>query len=732
MTQLRRTTCMACSQQCGLLVEVEGEAVTAIRGDPEHPVSRGFICPKGANAHQALSDENRLRQVLRRRGERGSGRWDPVGWDEALDEIAERLRSVSATYGPESVAASIGTLHGSDWGLAERFLNLFGSPNTVTQNLICAAPNAVAEGLTYGWGLTMSASPVPGVTQCDVLWGMRPAASRPLLWRAIQQSRKLGSALIVVDPERTREAEAADLHLQNLPGTDTALALGIMSVLVREGLYAADFVREHTVGFDALRGRLAQYGVARVSRITAVPEERIVHAARMLGSRRPAMIHGGNGLCHSGPNAVQAGRALACLIALTGNLEVRGGHTLAGPPRDVVAGGRALDADALGPAQRAKRLGGDTYPLIGAGAAELDEVIARHWHGVRGTFSWCSSAHEPALWRAILEGVPYPVGALLVQYHNVLGASPDAAMVQRALTSERLGLLVVQDLFPTMTTHYADYVLPAAHWLEKPFYSASLGYVGLAGDRVEAGPPAVRSDVPSDYDLWRDLGARLGQGPHWPAEVERFYDSLLEPAGTSFAAVAARSGPVRLRERRAPRETGPAPRFATPSGRVEFASSLMRSWGLDPLPGFEVPPGWAVDRSRFPLLLVTGGRNLTGFHQSAHRAPWYRKRNPDPEFKIHPDVASRLGLATGQWAALVTPHGQVSQRALLTDRIHPGLVQADRWWYPERGEGGPDPFGFWGSNINVCTSQDDGCDPVMGSWLLRGVPCAIVPGRDGD
>ena len=724
----KHITCMACSVQCGLVADLSDGRVVKLIGDAAHPTSHGFSCPKGREAVSLQNRPDRLRAVHKRVGERGGGQWTRIPWDQAMDEIAEQVRQLAQRHGPETVAYGLGTLHSPDNGLGERFLNLLGSPNTVGQDKICYGPTSVAEILTYGWGPGMFPTPVPGVTGCQVFWGFRPSASSPLAWSASTKARKAGTRLIVVDPIRTMEADKADLFLQLRPGTDAALALGLIGVIVAENLYDHAFVDEQTVGFAELADRAAGFPPDRVEQLTGVPAADIAAAARMFAGNGPAVLHGANGVCQSGTTAFATGRALASLIAITGNLGRPGGHTLVGPPRDIVATGEAVLADRLPPRQRAKRLGADRFPLIGAGYQALSEAVAQAWHGDRHVLNGWASAHEPALWEAIRDRRPYPVTALFLQNHNPVGASANLHDVESALRSPNLELLVVQDLFLTKSASLADYVLPAAHWLEKPFYSTGYGYVGFYGDYVEAHPAAMRGDCPSDYDLWRDLGRRLGQP--WPERAEEFWDSLLQPAGLTYRQVCEHPGPMVGDAVRAPsprRPAGDGRAFGTPSGKVELRSSLLADWGFDPLPGYEPPAIFAQAPDEFPLVLTTGGRTISGHHQNAQQMPTFRARNPHPIARLHPKTAAAHGIADGDWIEIRTPIGAVRHLAVLTETLQEQTVQADRWWYPEHAGHAADPFGVWSTNINVCTDNSvASCDPVVGGWLLRALPCAVV------
>lgn len=724
-------TCCGCTQQCGLRATVTDGRVTALRGDRAHPLSTGYVCPKGRDATEFAYHPDRLLRPLKRVGARGAGRWAEVDWDEALDDIASRIAGVAARDGARALAYSYGTFRGGDWGIGERFLNRFGSPNSCGQDKICYGPLTLAEVLTYGTGPTVFTAPIAGTTRCVVLWGMRPAASAPLLWRAIRAARKAGATLVVVDPEHTKEAAEADLWLQPRPGGDAELALALVKLVIERELFDAAFVRRHTTGFEALKTHVAGFDLAALAEGSGVSLAQLALAAGLIGAQRPTVFNAGNGLCQTGAPVIQIGRAIACLVALTGNLGLHGGHALLGPPRDLRANGDMFDAGMLSEEVRAHKLGGETYPFLGAGHRAVDAAVAAAWHGHRHQLSWTATAHEPALWRAILEGRPYPVRALVIQHHNPLGANPNAPLVARALASPGLALSVVHDLFMTPTARLADYVLPAAHWLEKPYYSYGIAFMGAFGDFVAANhaavapPPGVRSD----YELWRDLGQRLGQAEAWPARAEDFFAQCLAPAGLDFATVAAAPGPLFGAAARHPdhaAEIAPA-RFGTPSGKVEFESSLLADWGLPALP-VPAAPALAGHRAEYPLWLTTGGRSLEGFHENAQQTARYRAKRPDPFAFLHPATAARAGIGDGEWLRIETPLGAVRHRARLTEALAEDVVRADRWWYPEGTGDAADPYGLWATNINVCTSDAvEDNDPVMGAWLLRGLPCRVAP-----
>jgi thiosulfate reductase/polysulfide reductase chain A len=728
-TTQRPVVCCGCTTQCGLVAQVAAGRVIGVTGDPEHPVSRGYVCPKGKDAPAFAADSRRLLQPLKRQGARGSGRWQEIDWEQALDEIAERISAVTTAHGKRALAYSYGTFRGGDWGIGERFMNRFGSPNSCGQDKICYGPITLAETLTYGVGPTVFTAPVPGVTRCMVVWGMRPSASAPLLWRAIREAQRAGARLIVIDPQRTTEARRADLWLQVQPGGDAAFAVALLKLLVASPALDRAWIAQHTTGFEALEKHLHTQDLAALAGSSGIMVPVLETLATTLLTSGPTVFHAGNGLCQGGRSALQLGRAIACLIALTRNAGIPGGHALGGPPRDLPANGELFDAGLLSDEMRRERLGAEHLPFLGDGYVELDHVLARHWHGRHHLLSWIATAHEPTLWRAIETGLPYPVRALVIQNHNPMGSNPNAAAVNRALRSENLELSVVHDLFMTPTAHLADFVLPAAHWLEKPWFSFGIGFVGAFGDYVGGAHAATSppGQAMSDYDFWRDLGHRLGQRDVWPATAEMFYDQSLRQTGLSFTALAARRGPVFGTEACAPGNDVPVSPagYATRDGRIALSSDWLAAWAQAAVPTL-LSNGVNRTSEDFPHTLTTGGRRIEAFHQNAQHMPRFRRTHPHPVARLSRATAEALGIAENDWISIETPLGQVRQRALPVDCLAPGIIEADRWWYPEGVVDTADPYGLHATHINYCTSDaEEDCDPVLGTWLLRGIPCRI-------
>lgn len=715
----RPTWCGLCHARCGLILEFENGRAVAVRGDPKHPTNRGRTCVRGRMMLEHLYHPERLNRPLRRAGDRGSGKWEVVAWEDALDDIAGRLNRLRERYGAETLAFGRGTYRTYHWD-ARRFLNLFGSPNTFGPNFVCHCPSVVLESAIYG------DLPHPDLANaaCIVNWGScRSVTAHVTDWPALVAAKNRGASMITVDPRRTAEAEMSDLWLQVRPGTDIALLLSWIHVICEEGLFDEDFVQSWTIGFDEVREIARQFPPARAARLTWVPEEQIISAARMYATTRPAVIKGGQGIEKTGPNFQGAAHARAILRAITGNLDVRGGERFGGAPRPSrVVSHLAMERnDTLPAAQRSKLLGGDLYRLFSFDAWER---VARETERFPGSFlrpteaAETVCAHPNAVFSAMLTGEPYPVRALICQASNPVMTLADPARTVEALRS--LDLLVVMDYYSTPTAMIADYVLPAASTVERDDLIVS-------GSRCVACPRALDplEERRSDYELWMGLGRRLGQRSYWPWEsAEAVCNYRLVPVGLDFE---------QLKTRRSLYEEPPAGRtrelgFATRSGRVELRSSLLEELGYDPLPHY-VSPGEEEDDGAFPLVLMTGNGFEPMYNSEQRQWPSARRQQPDPVVSLHPDTAARIGVSEGDWVRVETSCGAIRQRAHLTDRIHPRMADSQHgWWFPERSDVPEELCGFLESNVNaLCRDSREQCSPATGSWKLAGMSCRVVP-----
>lgn len=727
--EIRRSYCGLCHPRCGMLLHVDNGKVVKITGDPDHPISRGALCARGRLMLDHIYHPDRLNYPLKRVGERGEGRWERISWEQALDEVAEKLAKLRDEYGPETLAFTHGTKRTYHWD-CRRFFNLFGSPNTCGVNTICMCPSYATEFATYG-GMVIG-SEIMGA-RCIVMWGNNASKSTPVsMYPMVAKARKNGAKLIVVDPRRTKEAEKADLWLQIRPGSDLAMLMGWIRYIIEEDLYDKDFVANWTVGFDELRDAVAPYTPEKVAEITGVPADLAVRAVRMYATTSPAVLPFGLGLDKQGVNATQCARARAILRAITGNLEVPGGDVFSlagdiGKIRDWVYLERN---DMIPESQRAKQLGSDRYPFFGFPGWErntaANEKLPEGY--LAPPEAWHSNlAHARDVMDAIITGEPYPVTAAITLANNPLLALPNVQHVFEAL--KKLQLYVVMEYYMTPSAAMADYVFPSSSTVEQPEMWLTGGFCVACPQGIE--PIEERRN---SYYFYRELGRRLGQEEYWPWEnVEQVYDHCLEPLDMTFKQLAEQNGVMGKREYRRYEKFG----FGTPSGKVELKSSIFEELGAEPLPVYREPV-WSPQSDdpsiaeEYPLILITGSRFMPMYQSEQRQIEKAREKVPDPLVSIHPDRAAQLGLKEGDWAVISTPKGSIRQRVRITDVMHPDMVDAQHsWWFPERDQKLPELFGAFESNTNVlCPDDPEFCSPEIGSWPHSALMCRVEKEED--
>ncbi|MEW6671614.1 MAG: molybdopterin-dependent oxidoreductase [Thermodesulfobacteriota bacterium] len=721
MSEIRRTYCGLCHPRCGLLMEIENGRAVGVKGDPDHPVTRGMICGRGRLMLDHLYHPQRLNHPLKRAGERGAGQWRRIGWDQALDEVARKLEALGREYGPETLAFTHGTKRTLHWD-ERRFFNLFGSPNICGANNVCMCPSQAVEYATCGgfsWGDVRQ-------TRCIVLWGQGPSQSNPGLFGAIVRAKKSGARLIVVDPRRIQEAEMADIWLPIRPGTDAALMLGWLRVIIGENLYDRDFVDRWTVGFEDLKGAVADYTPEKVAQITWLTPDQVTASARMYATTRPAMITWGFGIDKQGLNATQAARARSILRAVTGNLDVPGGEPLGwADPIGRIISHDHLELNAALPArQRAKQLGADVYPFFGFPGWERNEAANRRLP--RGymhppTADQTCVAHARAVFGAMLTRTPYPVRAAISVASNPLLSLANVRQTYAALKS--LDLYVVGEFYLTPSAALADYVFPICSTVETTELWQSAEFCVACPRGIE--PLYERRNT---YDFWRGLALRLGQGAHWPWEtVDEVWDYCLEPVGLNFKTLLEQNGLFGRREYKRYEAYG----FGTPSGKVELRSSIFEELGCEPLPVYREmphsPQGDPEVAEAYPLVLISGSRFMPMYHSEQRQIKAAREKRPDPLVTLHPETAAALGLAQGEWVRLNTPLGSVRMKLHLSDAIDRRMADAEHgWWFPERRESEPELFGVFESNANIlCPDGAEFCSPEIGGWPHTALLCRV-------
>ncbi|ATW23643.1 molybdopterin-containing oxidoreductase family protein [Candidatus Formimonas warabiya] len=733
MTEIRKVACHYCHMNCGMLAYVEDGVVTKVAGDPEHPYNLGAQCPRGVSTLEHLNHPNRINYPLKRIGERGSGQFKRVGWEEALEDIAARITELKNKYGAETISTIGGTNRTDDFA-RRRFFNLLGSPNVIHTAPVCWIPNFLTEASSFGWGAFDAE--IMGGSKCCVVWGHNPGASYLPEMRTMLMAREMfGTKIIVIDPVFSETAAKADIWLPIRPNSDNALALAWLNVIINEGLYDFEFVENWTVGFAELVDRVQAFSPEWAGEKTGVSPEKIAETARLYAMSKPACIAWGVATDQLGRGSTKGAQARIALRAITGNIDVPGGDVIPGPHPTFITDWEMELNDLLPEEQRGKQIGCDRFKLNSwPGYARLTENLVRVW-GKSLPAEWFCEAHPPSLFRTMITGTPYPVKASIILADNPLISYANSRLVYQALKS--LDLLVAMEYWMTPSALLADYVLPAASWIERPVLTTTYG----VSDFLIASQRGIQPlyERKTDIDFWSELGHRLGQGAYWPWQSdEEIFHYRLEQMGYGTSGFDEFVEYFRMDF--APREYKKyeTKGFATPSGKVELKNSLLEELGYDPLPNYVVPPFTHEANpelaEKYPVILIAGGGFMPFFHSEHREITRLRLLRPDPRVAMNPKLADQYGIKEGDWVWIETPTGKIKQRAFLSEGIPYGYVQGERgWWFPEKDTRDPVLMGVFESNVNVLLNDDpEFCDEATGAWCTRTAQCRIGKVEGGE
>ncbi len=676
MERLHKTFCSICERTCRMQVAVSGDTVTRVEGWEEDLMGKGDLCVKGYAALDIMYAPDRLRHPMKKE----NGAWKGLSWDEALDLLAGKLAGIKERYGANSLCVYHGQTYVKNciaMFCMKRFLNAYGSANLCSAASECFIPHLLNGIATFG---SLAFADVRR-SKTIVIWGSNPfasgsmaAGSMPRTIRLFTELKKKGTCFIVIDPRTPTVAGLADLHLRVRPGTDGALALGMMRVLIDEDLYDKDYVQQHTSGFDELREMVGRYDVAEVEKITMVPQSEIVKAARMIAAGRPASIMPGTGVEHQ-TNTVQTLRALSVLLSLTGNIDVPGGNTFLSPT--VFTPAQIEDA-AVSPA---KPIGMDEHPMFVSMINQAQALVVLE--------KVVSSKESPVKAFISAAGSPLPELANSNKMRELFG---------------KMEFTVAIDLFMTETARHADLVLPAAFFLEREeIATMPLSLQTRAVDGGQCWP---------DWKFWWELARSMGYGTHFPWKgFDDLADFVLAPTGATVDEL--KKHPEGIMHTLEPGQflkDG----FYTYSGKIELYSRSLESNGYDPLPEYREPmesvrstPELARE---YPLTLTTGGRHPAYLHSQHRNIPSLLKLSRGPFLEIHPQTALECDLKDGDQVLVTSPRGELTVRARVTDKIMPGVVHL--------------PHGWIGSDCNVLTDHAKR-DPISGFPGLKSSLCRV-------
>ena len=682
------TFCHLCPGHCSMTAIVEDGRVV----DLEPEMKSGLYAEQCAlnkgrfSIPEILGHKDRLLYPQRRVGERGEGRWERISWDEALDAVAAKFSDIKRMLGPESVAFGLGEPKGMEFAFAQRLATAFGTPSVVTPGWSCGIPKAMAGAFTNGAG---SVCDDDAPSQLIVLWGSNMNHTTGGLRReTLEKVIEAGGKLIVVDPQRTDVAKLADLWIRPRPGSDGALAAGILMVIIEDELYDHAIVADRTVGFEELKTEFAGISLDEVARLTWVKRAHIEEFARAYAAARPAAMQTGNAVDQL-VNSFQTGRVIAIMRAICGHLNVPGGDVFLTAPDYTRPGSFFL----LNKYPRdAKKIMGEKFKF-----AQRSAFIPPH-----------------VLTRAILHDDPVPIKAAMFILSNPLVSYPDSKETYLALM--KLDFIVVSELFMTPTAAHADIVLPAAWGMEHE----EVGYWPGWYEEIRAHPKLVDAPGECRPDTWiiNELAKRLGLGEDFFDDDDDALDAMLKPSGMGYREF---KDTCTLR----PTKDYKRHDYRTPSGKIEIYSERLEEIGYAPLPRWDELKRMPELPDEFPLLLTNAKEEaymLTGYKNVAS----VRIMRPEPLVELHPDTAAEYGLAEGDWINIETEAGAIKQRLALNRGLDARVVMASfGWWFPEQPESG---YGWRGSNINMLVPSGPDFDPSTGGVTLRGIPCRVAPG----
>lgn len=705
--ETKYSTCVFCDGGCQVKGEIDGDRLRVLPADPDFPA----ICPKANMVDAYRLHPDRVTVPLKNVGERGEPQWQEVSWDQALDEIAARLQAVVGEYGPEAVAFAEMPLNTGFGGITRRFMNCLGTPNYTAPVALCMGNTAQVHRAVYGWfaGADWERA------DCIVYFGQDRDEERwPGEYLALNAALERGAVLIEVDPRETATAKRAHYQLRIRYGTDAALALGWINVVIAEGLYDRAFAEGSCIGFDELAARAAEYPPERVAAICGIEADLIRETARVYARAQAAIIPWGvvGDMQRNSTSLLQAQCILRALCGFVNKSEMVCGPSLG------VTNSQLAAFDLLPPEKRVLQLGAEAHPLLTFRASELYRQ-ANERVGITyepDLMAEACSCDPSALFAAMRGEGPYPVKAVFsVANNTVMSYAGQQGIVEGFMNQD---LVVAFEHWLTPTAQLADYVLPGDMWAERDVLSPQFEVAPAFVCEQAFCEPA--GSCKSWYYVVKGLADRLGFADQFPWEDEHeLYDWRLAPLGLTWDELAVRQA--------VETEVPAAGRFVTPSGKVELASSVLAELGFDPLPFYEEPsdPGCeAAPEGAY--------RERKSYNTNLHQMPALRAQEPEPRFFINPADAAAEGIGEDAWCVVETAYGQVELLSHLDEAQPAGTLRVPHgWWKPETAPGVA--AGLSGACLHndgmLFPDADWNLDPAQGVPNLRGGIHARVRAR---
>lgn len=700
MLETRYSTCLFCDGGCTLRAEVKESGSFTLH--PLNPASPA-ICSKAGTVDEYRFHPDRVTRPLKNVGERGEPQWEAVSWDEALDEIAVRLRGVIDAYGPEAVAFAETPLNHGFGGVTRRLMNCIGSPNYTAPVQLCMGNTAQVHRAVYGW----FTSPRWDIADCIVYFGQDRDEERwPAENQALNAALERGAKLIVIDPRRSRTSARAHWHLPIRYGTDAALALSWINVIIEEGLFDRAFVEERCLGFAELRERASAYKPEIVADICGIDANLIRETARVYASADGAIIPWGV-VGDMQVNSTSLLQAQCILRAICGFINVS--ENVFGPALGGVGNAQFAAYEKLSPEQRMKQLGRDKHPLLTFAAAELyRDANARF--GIDYTpdiLAESQSCIPSALFAAMRGEGPYPVKAVITAANNtVMSYAGQPGIVDAFMNQD---LVVAYENFITPTAQLADFVLPGDMWAERDALRPAYDVAPLFSAAQALCDPV--GECKSWYYVIKGLADRLGYADDFPWTTEdELYDFRLRELGITWAELRDQAPKPVFRRKPA------AGHFVTASGKVELRSSVLETLGFDPLPRYQEPldPGADDHPGAYPYLLFAGLRERKSYNTCLHQIESLRRQESEPLALVNPSDAAAEGITEGLWCEVETAYGSIRLMAHLDDAQPEGTLRVPHgWWKPET------PGGV-AAGLSCARIHNDGMLLPDADWNLDG------------
>lgn len=671
--QVSQTLCRMCDDHCALNIYTENGKIIDIDGYLHHPWNRGRVCSKSRAAVDMIYHKDRILKPLKKT----DNGWQEIPLEQALDEIARKLIQVKEKYETRSISIWKGEAIGfaQQEEIARRFIHALGTPNYFSNDSQCY------NGRYFGYKLVEGAWPVPDYynSRCIVLWGANPPNAHPNMTQMIMAARKKGAKLIVIDPRLASIARQADIYAPVKPGTDGALVWGVINLLIENNWYNRELVEKYVIGFEKFAEYAKRFTLDFVSEETGVNIKIIEQIANTMAKSSPKVVnYVGNGPEHH-ENGINNIRAMACLDALLGALDVKGGNVIAEGP-----GLNRLTLYDEIPLRRLLPIGSVEFPVL---------------------YDLRQECHTMTAMDTILNESPYPIKAMILTGANPVITNPNSNKVKKALAS--LDLFVVRDLFMTETAELADYVLPAASFLERSeLHCHPMFQVITLTKKIFSIP-----EVQDEYEFWHDMAHRLGIGDYFPWENETELNKwLLEPTGITLEELEKhpegyRYKPIQHRKY----ENIP---FNTPSGKIEFTSDYLKDLGYEEVPEYKSPTYITKPNPEYPYVLITGARKLLYYHSRNQNIPRFRTADPRVEVEIHPNDAKKLSVLDGDMVKVTSTIGSICipVKIKAPNEIREGNLQITH--------------GFRESNVNEIT-HDDRFDPISGFPLMKSMEVKV-------